>query len=131
MVGYDRVALPPPAAEEEEEGDAVVFERAAALDRLAGDENLLRRVVRAFFDSSPALLSAAQDAVTRGDAEALATAAHTLKGMLGNLSAHAAYQAALRLEQLARGGNVSAAAAALCAVQREVARLSEELAELR
>ncbi|PIZ47468.1 MAG: hypothetical protein COY42_08460 [Armatimonadetes bacterium CG_4_10_14_0_8_um_filter_66_14] len=127
VVGLDRVALPPPAAEEAEIGDAVVFDRAAALDRFAGDEDLLRRVVRAFFDSSPALLSAAQDAVTRGEAEALTTAAHTLKGALGNLSAHAAYEAALQLEQLARSGDLTAAAAALIGVQREVARLSTEL----
>ena len=68
-------------------------------------------------------MTAARDALDRADAAAAATAAHTLKGAVGNLPARTAYDAAERLESLAREGNLDEARTAYAAVERAMADL--------
>lgn len=55
-----------------------------ALDRLMGSEALLERFMKKFLDDTT--YSALRQAVTAGDAQKALAAAHTLKGMCGNLS---------------------------------------------
>ena len=63
--------------------------------------------------------------------KALERAAHTLKGAVGNFSAQGAYAAALRVEMMGRGGDLTHAAAAYAELEQEVARLGEALTALR
>ncbi len=62
-----------------------------------------------------------------GDVEPLRRGAHMLKSSAGIFAAHAAAEAAFRLELVAAGGDLHAAAAALTELERESALLLADL----
>ena len=93
---------------------------AVALERLGGDEELLREVARLFLDEYPALMVVIREAVAARDADALQRAAHNLKGSVSNFGADAAYNAALVLEMMGRNRD-------LAQVERGLAELDEAL----
>ncbi len=80
---------------------------AVALERLGGDEELLREVARLFLDEYPGLLVEIRDAVAVRDADALQRAAHSLKGSVSNFGADAAYHAAFVLEMMGRNRDLA------------------------
>jgi PAS domain S-box-containing protein len=104
-----------------------VFDRTALFDYVAGNEELLNRVVRRFQEQAPQLLADVREAIARQDAKALHFSAHTLKGVVGNFFAAPAREAALRLETIGRSGDLAAAADAYAALEREVERLRTAL----
>lgn len=79
-----------------------------ALERFMGSEALLVRFLGKFPDDPnfPAL----EAAITAGDCEAAFTAAHTLKGVCGNLSMTALFDTVSRQTELLRSGDLAAAA---------------------
>jgi len=81
-----------------------VFDHDAALQAVGGDTVLLREVTDIFIEDSPKRLEEARSALGRGDAEALARAAHTLKGAAGAVCACRVQSAARDLEAAARAG---------------------------
>jgi PAS domain S-box-containing protein len=107
-----------------------ILDRASLLKRLNRNRPLLQKVVGLFLTESPRLLGAARDAFDRGDGQGLERAAHSLKGMLSNLSATRASSAALELEMLARQTDVSAAAGGIALLAGEVDQLRGELTAL-
>jgi CheY-like chemotaxis protein/HPt (histidine-containing phosphotransfer) domain-containing protein len=106
------------------------LDRAVALERVGGDLELLRELALMFIAEAPSWLEGLVNAVTAGDAAALKRVAHTLKGAVGTFGAKRASDAALRLEELGRKGNLAEAPAALAEAQEAVARLLRALAEL-
>ena len=60
-----------------------VWDRAAALDRVGGDESLLDELIELFFNDYPVLARRLTEALARGDLASLREPAHTLKGSLG------------------------------------------------
>jgi len=108
-----------------------VFDRAATLARVDDNRELLQEIIGLFFDEIPGLLSAIQESITHCDAKTLERAAHTLKGAVGNFSAKAAQQAALRLEMMGRSGDLTTVKEAYVELEKEVARLGDALTALR
>ncbi len=88
------------------------FDRAAALDRLDGDEALLSDVIELFLDECPRHMLAIKAAVDRRDAEGLRIEAHSLKGAAGNLSALGLFEAATVVERIGTERRLDAADAA-------------------
>jgi CheY-like chemotaxis protein/HPt (histidine-containing phosphotransfer) domain-containing protein len=117
----------PPFEPETEE----TLDRAAALALVGGDEELLAELAGLFLEDSPKLLAQINDALRRGDGQALERAAHTLKGSVGCFCAKAAYEAALRMEILGREGELPRAEEAWASLEPEIERLSSALAALR
>jgi hypothetical protein len=79
--------------------ERVVFDRASALDRVAGDETILSEVIGLFLAEVPGQLDNVRQAVAAGDCKALGDVAHTLKGSagcLGGLAASAALEPCTR-----------------------------------
>jgi len=107
-----------------------VIDRAAALARVDGEIEFLMELIELFLEDCPKILSEMQTALARLDGQALAAAAHTMKGAVGNFSARAAADAALRLETLARNGNLTQAQEAYAALEREIERLKPALIAL-
>jgi CheY-like chemotaxis protein/HPt (histidine-containing phosphotransfer) domain-containing protein len=107
-----------------------VLDRSAALERVGGDAQLLRELAELFLDDCPRQQAEIRDALARGDAPKLHRAAHTLKGSAGNFRAGPAFEAAQRLESLARHGNLAGAREAADALDRELERLTPALAGL-
>jgi signal transduction histidine kinase/CheY-like chemotaxis protein/HPt (histidine-containing phosphotransfer) domain-containing protein len=91
----------------------------------ATGEEVLAPVIEAFLERGEEDLAAMRDAVARGDAEALAAAAHSLAGSSGVLGAAALAAGCAEIETLARQGETAAGAGRLAAVEvayREVAK---------
>jgi PAS domain S-box-containing protein len=100
-----------------------ILDRVTALARVDGDAKLLGELARLFLADTARLLSAVREAVTRGDAKALEYAAHALKSSVGNFAAHAAFEAAARLEMSGRQGDLAEAQEAYAVLQQEIERL--------
>jgi PAS domain S-box-containing protein len=100
---------------------------AALLRIVGGDEKLLREVVRVFLEDGPAKLSALNVALDARDSNALAVAAHGLKGSAAAIGARAATDAAAHLEALARARNLAEADVAAAQVREEISRVRDSL----
>ncbi len=107
-----------------------VIDRAAALERVDGDTELLGEIAQLFLDDVDALTAEIRQAVSDADPARIMRSAHRLKGSVATLAAHAAADAALRLENIGRSGEIAGATAALASLEAEMARLAPALREL-
>lgn len=104
-----------------------VFDKNAALNRIGGDMDFLIKVIKEFFKVYPNMLSDIHRAIERNDDKTLTYSAHTLKGTIGELSAKAAFEAALRLEMIGRNGDLTNVRNDYNTLLKEIDRLKETL----
>ena len=108
----------------------VVLDRAAALERLEGDGALLAELAAIFVGDCPQVLGSIRQAIANRDAEAVARAAHALKGSVSNFAARRAVEQALKLETMGWQGRLEGADEAFSALESTVGRLLEALTGL-
>jgi CheY-like chemotaxis protein len=96
---------------------------AAALHRVRGRPEALKRLIALFIDESAKLLPEIRAALDSADAPRLKRAAHTLKGSVACFAAKPAAEAALQLEVMGRDNNLGDAAAAYTALEQEIERV--------
>jgi len=104
-----------------------VINRAALMEKVGGDEELLGEIVELFLEDCPRVIKQIEEAIAKGDSRWLERAAHTLKGMVGNFYAGGATEAAMELEEIGRRGEMTAAEGAYTILQKEIERLKSEL----
>jgi len=121
---------PPPAAAGRKLGRIVPFDRTRLDQNMEGDADMRRDIVETFIKDQPQRERDVAMALAKSDAPALARAAHTLKGALLALAAAPAADAALRLEILARCGNLAEAQGVAAELQSELTRLTPALRDL-
>lgn len=97
------------------------------LDRIGGDESLLKEITGIFLEEYPTLLEQIREAIQRADAKRLEHCAHTLKGSVSNFGAEEATNAAYQLELLARKGRLDQAPEALRALELHFSALGPAL----
>jgi histidine phosphotransfer protein HptB len=85
------------------------FNRAEAIERMGGDEELFASVAKLFIESSAGYCAALDAAMRAADAPALRREAHTVKSMLATFSCAAGTAQALRLEELTAAGRLDGA----------------------
>jgi PAS domain S-box-containing protein len=128
----DRAAFALPPAEEakheEISADGEIADREQALARVGGDRDLLRELAGLFLDDLPNQLAALREAVKTCDRAVMQRTAHTLKGAVGTFGARPAFEAALRLETMARNGDLTQADEACAALDGSLVRLRSILA---
>jgi HPt (histidine-containing phosphotransfer) domain-containing protein len=100
-----------------------VLDWGGALQRLGGDEELLREMALVLLDEAPELLASIRTALDARQPIELGRAAHTLKGALGHFAARPAQRAAQQVETLATQGLSLDLPAAIDALQAEFDRL--------
>ena len=88
------------------ENNNEIFDRAALLDRVGGDEKFFNEIVELFFCEAPELIDSIQKAIEENDRVELHRNAHTLKGSAGNMSAKELQQLALQLEKISKEGDL-------------------------
>jgi two-component system, sensor histidine kinase and response regulator len=104
---------------------------AASLQRATGgDQKILRSLVKNFLADAPGKLTALRRALAEKDPAALASTAHSFKGLLGIFGAHKAAANAHNLQELGRRGDLNGAANAIAVLEDEFKRLREELLAL-
>jgi two-component system, sensor histidine kinase and response regulator len=100
------------------------WDRAAALDRVEGDEELLQDICRIFLEESPKLMTSLKLGLAQDNPEAVQRAAHSLKGESGYLGAANVSQMAKQLETMGRDHELSQAPAVLEQLLKEMASLT-------
>jgi CheY-like chemotaxis protein/HPt (histidine-containing phosphotransfer) domain-containing protein len=98
--------------------------------RIGGDPELLADISRLFVTHSPDMLEALRTAAAKGDGAAMASAAHALKGSIGNFTQGRPFEVARALEKIAEGGDVAAARAGIPELEREVQKLCRVLDDI-
>lgn len=87
-----------------------VFDEAALLQRLMGDRDLASTILGAFLEDMPKQIEALKSGIAAGDAAAVRTHAHNIKGAAASAGGSALQQLALELEMAAMAGDLSALA---------------------
>jgi two-component system sensor histidine kinase/response regulator len=107
-----------------------VMDRPALLQCYAEHPGLLFEIAGLFRAEAPQRLAALKFALARGDASALGSAAHALRGSAGNFMATETVAAALSLEMAADNGDWVLADSLVETLTRSVERLLGELSEM-
>jgi CheY-like chemotaxis protein len=104
-----------------------VLDRAALLDRVDGDMQLLGEITKLFLQECGPLMTSAREAMKNGNASQFAYDVHTLRGMFRNLAATAAQEAAGKLEELDWVKDREKVQAAYVLLEQEAQALKAEL----
>ena len=107
--------------------EAEILHWPGLMERLDDDMELFDRVLMLFQRDYPGLLEEMGAGIADADAERMARAAHTLKGMAANLEAKAATEIAQKLEGMGRAGELSGAADLCRRLGGALAQLDEAL----
>lgn len=105
------------------------FDEQAALERVAGDHDLLREIASIYLDTYQQMVQRVREASASGDAEALRTSAHFAKGTLANFEALEATATARELEVMGSEGRLDGAADKVDTLAAQAAQLAEELTD--
>jgi signal transduction histidine kinase len=122
-------AVSQPAAPANEE-KSPPFDLEAALEIVEGNRELLLELVQLFLEESPAQMADLSRAIARRDGAGVSLHAHSLKGPLNSLGAGAASDAAWRLEQMGRSGQLDGLDEAREALERALEQLEPALSAL-
>jgi PAS domain S-box-containing protein len=114
-----RVAEPGPPA----------LDRAAMLQQVGGDEELLGALMRIFLQESSRLMPELHQALAAGDAARLQRLAHSLKGAASLFGVAAVTEAAQALESLGKAKQLAGAAEGYGQLEQELGRLRAALTE--
>ena len=118
----------PTAAQASARRDPSVCNLDEALARLGGNAELLRDIIGFFREDAPELLEQMRTAIRGRNAEELARAAHSLKGLAANFSGKSTVEAALKVEQAGESANFAVAPDHVDRLADEAGRLCEALA---
>jgi signal transduction histidine kinase/CheY-like chemotaxis protein/HPt (histidine-containing phosphotransfer) domain-containing protein len=110
---------------EKPSGTESSFDRAALLDRVGGDEEVLREIIGIFLQDLPGQIESMEDAVKKGDPLLIQRLAHTMKGASGNAGAIALQKAALDLEKAAKTDDMGTASGMLDTIKKEFGTLRD------
>jgi HPt (histidine-containing phosphotransfer) domain-containing protein len=106
------------------------LDREAVLDRVGGDESLLKEITEIFLAEYPGLIDGIREAIQQQDPRKLEHCAHTLKGSVSNFGVDAATDAAYQLEIAGRRRRLEDAPDALRALESHFEALAPALASL-
>jgi HPt (histidine-containing phosphotransfer) domain-containing protein len=110
--------------------DPVVTQRLREL-ATATDPSILQEIYETFESSALEYLAALRQAVEAGDAEALRTSAHALKGASANVGAVHLTEAARQLEMLGQTRSLANAGEMLARVQPELVRVQRAIQAMK
>jgi PAS domain S-box-containing protein len=128
---YQAIAELLPASVEKGVPPAVIVDRGEALEHVGGDADLLRELIEVFLQDCPRMMDEIGEALQVGDVLKLKRGAHSLKGAAGILGGKGVVEAALRLETLARQGDLGPAEPAWQMLRAAVEQLQHALQRQR
>jgi len=118
------------AKAESPKGRTITWDPAHALERLDGDEQLLREVLQIFLEETPGLLARLGQGIADMNYEAIERTAHSLKGELGYLGLALVSQQAFELEQMGRKKDAEDAAEKFSAFESTISELLVQVREV-
>ncbi|HRX80836.1 MAG TPA: response regulator, partial [Pirellulaceae bacterium] len=108
-----------------------IIDYQGAMQRLGQDAELYREFIGFYDEDSKNLLREIEEAVSKNHAASLQHAAHSLKGLAGNLGATGVVDAAFELEKSGRSASLDKVSSQLATLRDEIARLDAALDEYR
>ncbi|MFP4225303.1 MAG: Hpt domain-containing protein [Desulfobacterales bacterium] len=96
-------------------------------ERVDGDNELIREVLEIFLEDTPSTLEALKTGISDQSPEAVARAAHTLKGASANIAANRLRDHAYQLELKAKSGDLADAGDIYADLAAEYAALKNHL----
>jgi PAS domain S-box-containing protein len=127
VLDVSNIPTPAPA----EETPVGVLDEALLVSRVDNDPQLLSDLVELFLVECPRLVDEIRLALDMKDAKAVERGAHSLKGCTSNLAAQMASEAALKLERLARAGDLVDADCVLQELEYQLELLKPALLAVR
>ncbi len=94
-----------------------IWNRSGAIERLIGDEDLLKRLLVMFMDEFPRRLAELVQTTEDHNFADLHAQAHSLKGVTGNLGAEKIHHLAARLEKISNDENGTACTALIAEIR--------------
>jgi signal transduction histidine kinase/DNA-binding NarL/FixJ family response regulator len=131
LCGVGAIAGDASAGHSAPEHDAVVaeaFDPQGLLKRVGGNPRVLRDLARIFLEDTPKRKSAIRKAIAAQDSEALARAAHALRGSVAMLGASEIAEEARKIEAMGRSGRITEASDILAPFEGKLSRLERLLA---
>ena len=104
-------------------GNPAVYDRAAFLSRLMGNETFAREMERDFLLELPPQIEQLKTHIARGEAKPAAEMAHMIKGAAASISAEAMCETASRINEAAKGGDTAPLRALVLDLDRQFDRL--------
>ena len=114
-------------AQREAGGSAVVFDRAAFLDRAMGDVEFARVLVETFLQDIPPQIEILATAASGGDGRLAERQAHRIRGASANMSGEAMRGTAAEMEAAAKAGDLVTLGRLMPELRRRFAELAAEL----
>jgi len=99
----------------------------AALERVDGSEELLRKLIGIYVEESDKLMLGLREAIGQRNMAEVRRLAHTIKGAVRHFANHSVEAAAWRLETMGRDGDLAAADEAYALLDCEVEQLKQAL----
>jgi signal transduction histidine kinase/DNA-binding response OmpR family regulator len=118
---------PPPPAPEPSVGARPVLDREALMQRVEGNESMLLGILEIYDEELPRSLARLDAALAAGDARLAGRAAHSLKGMLLNMSGEEAGEVARALEREVASGRLDGARQLRSTLEAALVRLGDAL----
>jgi CheY-like chemotaxis protein/HPt (histidine-containing phosphotransfer) domain-containing protein len=104
-----------------------VFNREEFLGRMVDDEDFARAVSAGFLEDLPKQLMALKEQLAQEDLESVWKQAHKMKGSAASVGGEALRDAALKVEQAGKAGDLAALAGRVSELEVQTARLQEAL----
>lgn len=101
----------------------ISFDANRALEKMNGNKELLKKLIRIMLRDYPTQLKVIEDAIKDKNSPLLEESAHSFKGAIGNFAADKAYKLAYRLEEMGKENNLKEA-------ERVFSQLKKEMEEL-
>ncbi len=106
-----------------------VFDKATLLNRVLGDEDLVREIIEVFLGDIPKKIIALKQALDDGDATQVQDQAHAVKGAAMNASASALRDVAFQMEQAGESGDMNKAVSLMPEIEKQFEVLKDTLVQ--
>lgn len=105
---------------------SLIWDRAAMLELMMGDEELTRIILQGFLADMPKQIEALHGYLESGDAAGAERQAHTIKGAAANVCGEVLRALALELEQAGKAGELNSMKARLDELKQKFAAFRKE-----
>ncbi|MDY6851148.1 MAG: response regulator, partial [Thermodesulfobacteriota bacterium] len=126
-----RVSLPHDKASETKTQGEEIFDRAGLLDRILGDEELLKEVLEIYLQETPGHIESIKEALKKSDASEVTQHGHKIKGSSGMICAEGMQALGSRVETAGKKDDLTQAASLVEKMEREFAKLKEAISTQR
>jgi PAS domain S-box-containing protein len=108
-------------------GAAILYDRASALKRMMGDQELVAKVTEAFLADMPRQIQALKRLLEQGDAVGSGRQAHSIKGASAIVGGERLRRVALRMEKAADAGDLDTVSGAMAELETQFFQLREAM----